>query len=418
MNQVFTVAAFTLRDGVRKKAFLVTNIILVLTVLVAAFLLPRIGNSAGGEEPTDGDTSFADEGVCYLLDASGGAIPDAAQALELGGFSVTELQSAAQMENAREKIKDDEADIIIHILPGGDAPELEAYTKDMLTGASVSVVAELLNDAWRTARLRAAGVPEGELALVLPGMPLRQLYVDNAGVSNLVAGGALMFLMFFAIYYYGMSVAMSVATEKSSRVMETLIVSARPGRILLGKCLGSGALGLLQFAGLILFAVGSVKLFIPASVELPFALPQLRAHSVILILLYFILGYALFALLNSVCGAMVSKMEDLNAALMPVTLITMASFYGGYFTNLAGGLSGTESGGKLTLLIPFTSPFSVPFQLLGDAADYKTIAASLALLAATVILVAFISARIYAASVLHYGGRLRLKDLKGMLGKN
>jgi len=86
----------------------------------------------------------------------------------------------------------------------------------------------------------------------------------DINLSGYAMGILLITLVFFAVYYYGYGVAASIAGEKSSRVMETLVVSTDPSNILLGKCLGMGALGLCQFGGILAFAIICIKLLIPA----------------------------------------------------------------------------------------------------------------------------------------------------------
>lgn len=414
MKQIMTVAAFTFKEGARRKAFIITNVILVLVILVACVLLPRIG---GGSTGSPGDSEFAFGTYCFLLDESDGAIPGAYEALEAMGMNVTALESEAQLENALENVQKNDSGIL-RILPPADAagaPRVQVYAKSQMSGfpSVASAAVRQLNALYRQTILAGYGVSVEDLQLVLPDLAVDTEFVAN-DLSNMVTGGALMFLMFFAIYYYGASVAMSVATEKSSRVMETLIVSAKPGRILLGKCLGAGALGFLQFTGLLALSAGGAKFLMPAGSAMPFQLPDLSLGKALLILLYFILGYALFAMLNSVCGAMVSKMEDINSAMMPINLITVASFYGGYFTNLLG----SGSGSRIMLLIPFTSPFAVPYQLLSGMPEPGQLAASLALLLAAIALLSRVSMRVYAASVLHYGQKLRWKDLAGMMKRS
>src|SRR5690606_11215873 len=84
--------------------------------------------------------------------------------------------------------------------------------------------------------------------------------MDITGYS---LGIVLTLLMFFAVYYYGYGVAMSVASEKTTRVMETLVVSAKPSRILLGKCIAMGVLGLIQLSLFIVTAAVGYALIVP-----------------------------------------------------------------------------------------------------------------------------------------------------------
>ena len=131
-----------------------------------------------------------------------------------------------------------------------------------------------------------------------------------------------------------------------------------------------------------------------------------------MLLVYFILGYALYAVLNSVCGAAVSRIEDLNAALLPVSIVAILGFYLGYFTSIAGGGSSTLT--ALALYLPISSPFAVPFKLLTGEIEPVQIGVSLAVLAVTIVVAAAIASKIYSISVMHYGKPLKLKDMKKM----
>lgn len=125
-----------------------------------------------------------------------------------------------------------------------------------------------------------------------------------------------------------------------------------------------------------------------------------------LVVVYFILGYILYAVLNSVCGATVSKIEDLNTAMMPVMFVALISFYLAYFSAIAGG-GALET---VAMYLPFSSPFLMPFLLLNSEVPAGAVAGSITLLVAMIAVVLYLSVRIYSASVLHYGGRLKWKD--------
>lgn len=124
-------------------------------------------------------------------------------------------------------------------------------------------------------------------------------------------------------------------------------------------------------------------------------------------LVYFLLGYALYAMMNSVCGATVSRAEDLNSAMMPVMLVSVVAFYAALMTVFAP----TEGIKRIVTYIPFTSPFVLPFRLLNERVPAGDIAVSIALLVIAIVLVAAVSVKLYSASVLHYGQRLKLKDI-------
>jgi ABC-2 type transport system permease protein len=408
MNQIGTVAAFTFRDAARKRAFWLTNIILAALILTACALVPRLVSS-GGEALSEGNAAQGVGYTCYLLDESGGGAYDGtAELLEnLYGFKVVQAQTLGD-KAAKALVAEQDNAAFAHVTAGTPA-QVTVYAKDMTGNFPVSAVAQAFNTARRGNALAEQGLdPAQATQILLEEAAVETVYLGEQSLGGYILGMAVMLVMFFTIYYFGYGVAMSVATEKSSRVMETLIVSAKPGSILLGKCLGMGALGLLQL--LMLLAAGGVglKFFIPAELVGLVRLPGLTAGKALLLILYFMLGYALFTMLNSVCGSMVSKMEDLNSAMMPASLIAVFSFYGGYITNAAAGAGmGGGSLFRITALIPFTAPFAVPFQLINGSVPPGLLAASVALLLVTIALVSFVSMRVYAASVLHYGGRLK-----------
>ena len=138
------------------------------------------------------------------------------------------------------------------------------------------------------------------------------------------------------------------------------------------------------------------------------SLSAFTPRSALLIILFFILGYALYAVMNAVCGATIDKIEDLNAAMMPVMIISMGAFYLSYLTAIMG--TTYDYLVKLAMYIPFSAPFIMPFVLLNGEVGTAEIITSLSILVTTIVLVTWLSVRIYTASVMHYGNRLKLRD--------
>ena len=282
-----------------------------------------------------------------------------------------------------------------------------------MTGLSASSVSDILTKAYISSIMEQEGVEQSTIDLLSSPLPVISDTVGNMNITGYVVGIVLTFLMFFAVYYYGYGVSMSIATEKTSRVMETLVVSAKPSRILIGKCLAMGLVGLAQFAGLLLWAGILYKFLIPTGATLmgiPLTLDGFTPKIVLYLVLYFILGYSLYAVLNSVCGATVSKIEDLQSAMLPVTLIVLVSFYLGYFS-AAMGMTDSSLVQSIAMYLPFSAPFSMPFKLLnGSISDWQVLL-SLGLMVVAIILISLLSIRFYTASVLHYGKRMSLRKL-------
>lgn len=405
MRQIWTVFLFTFREAIKKKIFIISTIIIMLLVLIACSI-PKIT-----EMFADDFASNEKEKTCYFFDEDQ-LISGAEQILEERYADTVFIQGeASQVDGYREEIKKDNKISMIVISEVDGLPFIEVTVKNFMASMNSSEVSELLSPVYISNAMSEQGISDEMIALSQSSLPHVMQAAGKMDLSGYILGIGLLMLMFFAIYYYGYGVSMSVANEKASRVMETLIVSAKPSHVLLGKCLAMGALGLAQLSFFLLVGAIGNQLLIPKDftiMGMPLSLSSFTFSSGILVLLYFVLGYSLYAFMNAVCGALVDKIEDLNSAMMPVMFITMISFYVGYITAL------TDVGGTITkvaMYVPFCSPFVVPFKLLNSDVAVADVAISIAILVVSVVIVGWFSTKLYTASVLHYGKRMKLKDL-------
>lgn len=421
MRQVFTVFAYTFKEGIRKKAFWVsTGIIMALIVLLC--FAPRIitafeaqesakKNQAAGEIQTEAGK----EGICYFIDETGVFEKNLAAFQAVYPDLLFQAADVSELETLKEDVAENEKHSIFYVEDQEGLPFFHVINTNFMKGINTELMAETGTAVWQSAFLTGQGLSKETIAASQTPLGYAEEAAGTMSLTGYVLGLVMTFVMFFAVYYYGYGVAMSVASEKTSRVMETLIISAKPSRILIGKCLAMGAVGLLQLVGLLGFGLGCYSILMPYGFRIhgiEISLSGFGAETILVLVLYFILGYALYAVLNSVCGAAVSKVEDLNSAMMPVSIIVVIGFYLGYFTSVAGG--GSNALSKLALYLPISSPFAVPFKILtGDIATQELLI-SMGILAAAIVVVAALSARIYSASVMHYGNPLKWKDLRKM----
>ena len=136
-------------------------------------------------------------------------------------------------------------------------------------------------------------------------------------------------------------------------------------------------------------------------------LSNFTPYLAIITLVYFILGYFVYALLYAVTGATVSKPEDIQAANTPVVILTMIGFYLAYFTlmNPTGELNIFAS------LLPISSPFCMPLRVMMGVASSWDVCLSILILLITCIVVAHIAIKIYSNAILNYGNQRGLKNL-------
>jgi ABC-2 type transport system permease protein len=224
-------------------------------------------------------------------------------------------------------------------------------------------------------------------------------------------------LIFMIIIMYGTWIAMSVVEEKSSRVMEVVLNAATPFQLLAGKVFGVGAVALTQYGAVVVTGVVALLLQEPvASAVLgeagtATALPAGLSLELLLAFgVYGVLGFLAYAALYAAAGSLVSRQEDVNTVIMPMTLVST----GGYLIAVyaATGILDIHAGWIVALS---QMPLVSPFMMLGRIAT--NVSAPLEILVSIALLVVFIggalwlAARIYAAGVLLYGQRPGLRAI-------
>ena len=413
MKQILTVFSYTFKEGVRKKAFWISTLV-IMVLLGVMCAIPRVMTLFDKEEES-AETKTEYSGTCYMADETGvfeKEIPYLKAVYPGMNFKSIEQDEIKGLEKAVDESKSRNV-AILSIQEKEAAPVLEITVSNFLSKVQVDTIADACNKIWQSHLLTEKGLEKGEVAVIQTPLIYTEKFIGNMNLTEYIVGLLLTFVMFFAVYYYGYGVAMSISSEKTSRVMETLIISAKPSKILIGKCLAMGTVGLLQLGGLMAFAGFCYKFILPEGFQIAgvdLAVSGFTPKTLIFLIIYFILGYALYAVMNSVCGAAVSKIEDLNSAMMPVSILVIIGFYLGYFTSVMGGGSGALS--KLAVYLPISSPFAVPFKLITGEINMQELGISILLLVLAIVIVTTFSVRIYSASVMHYGNRLKWKELK------
>ncbi|MEH7385325.1 ABC transporter permease [Bacillus sp. JJ1521] len=224
----------------------------------------------------------------------------------------------------------------------------------------------------------------------------------------------LLFVIYFAVIMYANMIAMEVATEKSSRVMEILISSVSPIKQMFGKILGIALLSLTQFAVILGVGYASLKQSMSGMeggfFEV-FGFGDLPVSTFVYAGVFFILGYFLFATLAAFLGSLVSRIEDVQQMITPMTLLIVAAFMIAMF-----GLTKPESSViTITSFIPFFAPMIMFLRVGMLTLPTWEIALSIGILVLTITLLAIFGARVYRGGVLMYGKSSSFKDIKKAL---
>jgi ABC-2 type transport system permease protein len=201
------------------------------------------------------------------------------------------------------------------------------------------------------------------------------------------------------LFAYGYWVASGVVEEKASRIIEVLLATIRPAQLLRGKILGIGALGLCQL--MLIGATGICVALATGALEFPAG----AALAVVYVIAWFLLGFAFYSSLFAVAGALVSRQEDLQATITPLSLVIVVAFILGMqaVANPSSTLAAVAS------LIPFSAPLAMPSRLVLGQASLATGALSAAVTVAGALLLIPVATRAYSRAVLQ-SGRVRLRD--------
>jgi ABC-2 type transport system permease protein len=236
----------------------------------------------------------------------------------------------------------------------------------------------------------------------------------ESGASSFITGFGMAILLFVAILMYGVNVMSSVLEEKTTRVVEVLVSSLRPFQLMIGKVVGAGAVGIVQLG----VWITSAKLLTAASHQFTaataagsagpgFQFPQIPTLTLVIFVAYFLLGYFLYAAIYAAVGAMSSTESEARQAQVPVQLVLMIPYIS--FFALLNDPNSTLA--VWMTLIPFWSPIATPVRWGATPIPVIQLAASLAILLATVVLVTWIAARVYRVGILMTGKRPNLKEV-------
>jgi ABC-2 type transport system permease protein len=208
-------------------------------------------------------------------------------------------------------------------------------------------------------------------------------------------------MLYMALLLYGTMVAQGVVEEKSSRVVEILLATVRPWQLLLGKVLGLGLVGLTQFA-----LIGTVGLVL-ATVTDVLTIAGAATSTLIWGLVWYLLGFLFYATVFASAGSLVSRQEETQAVLLPVTMVLVLAFVLGF------GLLSRAPGGTATTVLSLLPPFApilMPGRIALDAVSGWQIGLAMALTLLSVAALAWLGGRIYAGAALRTGSRLKLRD--------
>jgi ABC-2 type transport system permease protein len=254
-------------------------------------------------------------------------------------------------------------------------------------------------------QIAAAGGDPAAVARAVAGVrvpvdrlaPAKRYQNERLGIGVVVG-----ILIYLALLSFGQVVAQGVVEEKTSRVVELLLSTIRPAELMAGKVLGIGLVGLAQVVLLLLVGAGTAVLTgvlsLPASVT---------AGTALWSIVWFLLGFFIYALLMAAAGALVLRQEDIGSVTMPVMLLIIAPYVIGIST--LPGDPGNPTVAALSI-VPLFAPTLMPMRLAMGAATAPEVAAAVVLSLALIAVLVPVVGRIYRNAIMRIGARVPLSE--------
>lgn len=405
-KQAFTTKAKT-------KSFIITTSIMIAAVFLFANMEKIIDTVKGA---TGGDKDSAE--VLQVLDESGVLAERLKMQLESNESGI-KVELSSKSENAlTEQVKEGEIDSFVTLgLDETNTIQANYISMSAMDFSLPMMLEEALKSIQTEMKAEELSLSGEQVQTLFAPIQFEQQSVSPSAKSQEELSQArglvyvLMFLIYFAVIVYSSMIATEVAAEKSSRVMEILISSVSPVKHMFAKVLGIGSLGLLQMV--LLGLAGYIALKTTGSEMADgffsvFGFSNMNVGTLVYALVFFLLGYFLFATLAALLGSLVSRTEDVQQIIMPMTLLIVAGFM-----IAATGLGNPEMAYiKYASFFPFFAPL-VMFLRVGmlELPVWEPLL-SIAIMLVTIFLLGFFGARVYRGGVLMYGPSRSLKDIK------
>ncbi len=402
MKDIVTVMKFTIKDMVKRKSYIISTLIILILIIIG-FNIPNILKAIKGEDSEDKllivDNENIFEGNLELLKQA-----DMGYEIEIKSASFDEI---------KEKIEKEEIESAILIEKQDNNIKIRYIVENTTMVKTVpETLVNSINTLYANIQINKLGLTQEQLQAITPNFEfsLEQTEEETAS-GNIFVMMLMSIVLFYAIYFCAYQVSSSITTEKTSKIMETLVTSTTPRTIVLGKTIGIGLVGLAQMILIVGTAFVSSKVFLEAELlNSVLDISNITLYLGGITMVYFILGYFTFALLYALTGSTVSKPEDIQSANSPVAILAVIGFYLSYFTMM----NPTSELNLFAAMFPISSPFCMPFRIMMGLSSGTEVMISIAILIVTILVIAKVAIKIYSSAILNYGTKMSFKDIINM----
>lgn len=399
MKQFGKILKFELKYYFKNKIFVGITVLLVF-LIAAVMCFPRIS----GLFPKDQSDINTTENVSVMLvKAETSDQTEMVKEAFAAAFADYDVQSTDEdISYIKDQITSENAECAF-VLTGPASYTYYVGNLSMYDG-NIQIAGEVLQNIYRRNAMIDSGMTAEQVSEVMDMQITGE--VENLGknqAENFFYTYIMIFALYFVIVLYGQMVSMNVATEKSSRAMEVLITSAKPASMMFGKVLASCIAGLVQIAAVF----GSALIFYNLNADywgdniLIQSIFNIPPQLLVYMLIFFVLGFLIYAFLYGAIGSTATKLEDINTSTMPLTILFVVAFMVVMFSMSSGNVDNTLM--VVCSYVPFTSPMAMFTRIAMSTVPVYGILISIVILIGSSIGIGVLSAKIYRVGVLLYG---------------
>jgi len=406
MNKFKTVFLFHLREGLMAKATMIMSVILFVLVVGIFGIQKYFATSEKDKEEKD-KIVIINETASYKLDKR--------SLSNLIKTATIEQADPNQENEIKKQVSDETKDGLIVISEKTDVPTVQYTYKKFSNNEVISILNMTLQQNYLTKTAQDLKLsPEAATKL------LQKVEVNEEVLKDPMATFGIAYFFGFLLYMflliYGNSIATGIVAEKSSRVMEVLLPKVSPvvtlyGRVIAVFCVACVQLGVLGIGFLFAYLLDWVNLDALSFFGTKINLDSLSFTTIVAFVVYFLLGYLIYGLLYAAIGSVVSRTEELQMVLMPLTILVVAAFF--ISINALVNPNGTFV--QISSYIPFFAPLVAFSRFVSGEMNFIEVSASIIILVVTIAILTRVASRIYVNGVMYYSEKVKWKDVGRLL---
>lgn len=404
MSKFWATFSLTYMNKIKSRAFIIMTVIIALLIIGGANANKIIDMFSGGPDKIG---IVSDNQQVYQL------VKSQSEKIEDKG---TKFQHVSERQAIKD-VKNEKLDKAYIIKTKGKQIDGEIVSKDSVSDETKQKLESILTPIQTQAIAKSVNLSPKDLQALQQqskvtakavGKDAKQLSEQDK-VTNIIILYAGIMLMFLIIFNYANQVAMEIATEKTSRVIEMVITSISPVKHIVAKILAIISVAFTQV--LIFVIVGAISIYLSDLKDVikkfNVKFTDITLQLLIVGVICLVIGIISYTVFGTILGSLATRIEDMNQALMPMTITLMIAFYIAIFSLNTPETMLT----KIASFIPLLSPFVLFLRASTPELQLWEIIVSVLLSVIVMVLLLFIAVRSYRDSVLTFEKGL-IKGLK------